>query len=187
MADKREFTATSQSGNLSEALRGAVDAAENQLNENFFAWTLERISGTVGGFVNAHDVTVTISAATISAATISAATSLLREERSGSASQCGDWYAWHDRMPGKKQTLHVVGRCAFPTAGYSVELQPANPQGINPSIYLLNKVVHSPTAGDQTTKDPFIVNIHYREETRAVYTHVQIMPDNTAVTVQEVS
>jgi hypothetical protein len=158
MADKREFTATSQSGNLSEALRGAVDAAENQLNENFFAWTLERISGTVGGFVNARDVTVTISAAT----------SLLQEERSKSASQCGDWYTWHDRMPGTKPTLHVVGRCAFPTDGYSVELQPASPQGINPSIYLLNKVVHKPTPRDQTTKDPFIVNIHYREETRAL-------------------
>jgi hypothetical protein len=177
MADKREFSATSQSGNLSEALRGAVDAADNQLNVNFFAWTLERIGGTVGGIVNARDVTVTISATG----------SLRREERGQSASQCGDWYAWHDRMPGKKPTLHVVGRCAFPTAGYTVELEPANPQGINPSIYLLNKVIHSPTAGDQTTNDPFIVNIHYREETRAVYTHVQIMPDNTAVAVQEVS
>ena len=38
-----------------------------------------------------------------------------------SKGECSDWKAWHDRMPGSKPTLHVTGKCLFPTAGYSVE------------------------------------------------------------------
>jgi hypothetical protein len=59
MGDKREFSATSQVGDFGEALRAA---AGTELSSSFFAWSLESVTGTVGGFVNAHDVTVTISA-----------------------------------------------------------------------------------------------------------------------------
>jgi hypothetical protein len=101
--------------------------------------------------------------------------------------QCGDWYAWHDRMPGKRATLHVIGRCVFPTGGYSVTLRPVSPQGFNPSIYILEKIVESPKPGDVVTQQITTVNVHYREETNAVYTSVQIVPDNTFIDVQEVS
>jgi hypothetical protein len=178
MGDKREFSATSQAGDFGEALRGAVAAATTGLNVNFFAWTLERVTGTVGGIVNAHDVTVTLSAG---------GPEIHGTDIKRSETQCGDWYAWHDRMPGKKPTLHVVGQCMFPTGGYTVELRPASPQGFNPSIYILEKIVHSPNPGDPVTQPITPVNIHYREETRAVYTQVQILPDNTIIPVQEVS
>jgi hypothetical protein len=178
MGDRREFSATSQAGDFAEALRAAVAAATTELSAPFFAWTLERVTGTVGGIVNAHDVTVTLSAGPLS---------ILADASQPAKTQCGDWYAWHDRMPGKKPTLHVVGQCVFPTGGYSVELRPASPQGFNPAIYILDKVVHSPNPGDDVTQAVTKVNIHYREETGAVYTDVQIRPENTMIAVQEVS
>lgn len=100
-------------------------------------------------------------------------------------SDCSDWHAWHDRMPGKNPKLHVVGVCTFPTSGYSVELRPHHPQGINPSIYMLDKVVHKPDGPvlQVVTEVP----VHYREQTSAKYTQVQIQPDNEIVDVQEVS
>lgn len=178
MADKQTYSATSQSGELSEALRGAIAAASREISPNFFAWRLESIAGSVGGIVGAHDVTVTISAAVPKARA---------KGEAAAVSQCGSWYAWHDRMPGTRPTLHVVGQCVFPTGGYSVELQAVEPQGFNPAIYLLEKIVHKPNPGDVVTQQVTTVNIHYRKETSAVYKSVQIIPDNTSIEVHEVS
>jgi len=61
MADKQIFSGTSKDGDLSEALSAAITAASQALNANYFSWQLESISGSVGGIVNAHDVSVTIS------------------------------------------------------------------------------------------------------------------------------
>jgi hypothetical protein len=176
MADEQTYSATSQSGELSEALRGAVDAASRDLNADFFTWRLESIAGSFGGFVGAHDVTVTISAAPPRA---------LAKGQTAAASQCGSWYAWHDRMPGTRPTLHVVGQCVFPTGGYTVELRRV--EGFNPAIYVLEKIVHEPKPGDVVTQQVNTVNIHYREETSGVYTSVSIRPDNVTIDVHEVS
>src|SRR6476646_3164684 len=100
MADNQIFSATSTAGDFSEALRGAIDAASRELNANYFAWKLESVTGSVGGFVGAHDVRVSISTGQPTVG--------FAEEKTPER-QCGDWYAWHDRMPGKRATLHVVG------------------------------------------------------------------------------
>ena len=56
------FTGTSPAGDVGSALRAAIAAATRGLNANFFTWQLESVRGTVGGFVGAHDVSVTIEA-----------------------------------------------------------------------------------------------------------------------------
>jgi hypothetical protein len=77
-----------------------------------------------------------------------------------------------------------VGLCVFPTTGYRVELRPAEPQGINPQIYILEKIVHAPTGpvGEGVTEVP----VHYVEVTGAEYSHIQIIPDGVLIPVTEV-
>jgi hypothetical protein len=57
---------------------------------------------------------------------------------------CSGWDAWQNNQPMSKPTLYVIGKCTFPTAGYSVDLKITNPQGINPKILMLDKVIHKP-------------------------------------------
>jgi hypothetical protein len=97
---------------------------------------------------------------------------------------CSDWKVWHDHQPGHPATLHVTGKCIFNTGGYSVELRPAVPQGINPAIYILNRIVHkAPGPVPQVLTE---VPVHYVEKTSAQYTDVQIEPDGVTVPVKEV-
>jgi hypothetical protein len=100
-------------------------------------------------------------------------------------SNCTGWTAWHNIMVGSIPTLHVKASCVFPSAGYSVELRPVYPQGINPSIYLLEKVVHEPSApaADVITT----VELHYTETTKRRYKQVHIQPDNVTINVLTVS
>jgi hypothetical protein len=176
MTEQGSFSGTSARGDFAEALRGAVDAATRGLNTNWFAWKLKGTSGSVGGIVGAHDVRVEIEVGG------SGQNRLLAE--AGTA-DCGDWYAWHDHMPGSTPSLHVVGRCVFPTSGYSVKLRPATPPGINPSIYLLDKIVHEPTGpvADVVTEVP----VHFQQAGKDNYTEVQILPDHTVVPIRDVS
>ena len=101
-----------------------------------------------------------------------------------SKGECSDWAAWHDHMPPGPPTLHVTGKCTFPTEGYSVELRPADPQGINPKIYILERIVHEPTGpvADVITDVP----VHYQEQTDTEYDEVHIQPDDVHVEVKEV-
>lgn len=98
--------------------------------------------------------------------------------------KCTDWKAWHNNQPPGPATLYVTGKCTFPTTGYNVELKPHVPQGINPTIYILDKVVHSPSgpAADVVTS----VEVRYTEPTTKHYSEVNIVPDNVHVKVEEV-
>lgn len=108
----------------------------------------------------------------------------MKETYSGGASEgkCRNWYASHDHMPPGPKTLYVTGQCVFTTTGYSVELRPAEPQGINPKIYILEKVVHEPTGptGDAITT----VDVRYEEKTETEYDQVQIVPDGVVMDVE---
>ena len=99
--------------------------------------------------------------------------------------KCSDWKAWHNRIPGQPATLHVVGQCTFPTDGFTVQLKPIVPQGINPKIYLLERIVHEPQG-----PVPLVVTVEafeYREQTDAQYDEVHILPDGVSFPVEEVS
>jgi len=176
MTSPGDFTGTSSRGDFSEALNAAIAAAGRGLNAGFFTWQLKEASGTVGGFVGAHDITVTVSGrAGVAGAMIA----------KGGAPPTSNWHAWHDWMPGKPPTLHVVGVVRCPSAGYTVTLKPAAPQGINPAIYILELVVTPPTqTAAQVVTD---VPVHYSEQTSVRYTEVFIVPENIRVPVMDVS
>ena len=99
--------------------------------------------------------------------------------------KCGGWKAWLDMMPPGPPTLHVVGKCVFPTHGYKVTLKKAVPQGINAAILLLQKVVKPPTG--PVIQTPETVNVSFTLKTKTKYTHVTILPDGTTVKVQIVT
>jgi hypothetical protein len=101
-----------------------------------------------------------------------------------SAGKCTGWKAWQDFMPPGPSTLHVTGTCRFPTHGYKVTLKEAVPQGINPSILLLRKIVTPPTGPVILT--PQDVPVHFRKKTNTRYTAVTILPDGTTIKVQPV-
>jgi hypothetical protein len=95
--------------------------------------------------------------------------------------QCGNWYAWHDFMPGRTPTLRVTGQCTFGTPGFIVTLTKASPQGINPKILILDKSVTPPTG--VVTQVVTTVDVRYEEETSTKYDQVHIRPDNAFVDV----
>lgn len=101
------------------------------------------------------------------------------------AGRCSEWTAWHDRMPGSPATLHVTGQCVFPTDGYSVALKRAEPQGFNPEVLLLERVVQAPTG--PVTQVETTEEVHYSEETEQRFTDVTILPDGGTIPVKETS
>ena len=102
-----------------------------------------------------------------------------------SQGKCGNWKAWIDVMPPGPPTLYVTGECRFPTHGYKVTLKPAVPQGINPRILLLRKIVTPPSG--PVILIPQTVPVNYKQRTKTNYTHVTILPDNVTIKVQIVS
>lgn len=49
-----------------------------------------------------------------------------------------NWYAWINLMPPKPDDFHVIGEIYVGNPGIQAELHPKEPQGINPSILLLD-------------------------------------------------
>ncbi len=49
-----------------------------------------------------------------------------------------NWYAWIDTMPPKPHTLYVIGEILIDPLGVTPKLFIKEPQGINPSILLLD-------------------------------------------------
>jgi hypothetical protein len=97
---------------------------------------------------------------------------------------CKNWSAVHDFMPPRPARLKVRGECTFPTPGFKVTLKKAVPQGINPTILILEKIVVKPTG-----IEPQIVTtipVEYEETTDQPTKEVVIMPDDTKITVQVV-
>jgi hypothetical protein len=97
---------------------------------------------------------------------------------------CHDWTALHDHQPPGPPVLWVSGRCRFPTAGYSVELRPHEPQGISADDLLLDRIVHAPTgAAAQIVTE---TEVSYREETDFDYKTVTILPDGPSIKIEDV-
>lgn len=100
------------------------------------------------------------------------------------AGTCRDWNAIHDHQPPGPSVLRVSGVCRFPTPGYSVELRRHEPQGINPSDLLLDRIVQAP-AGPvaEVVTD---VEVSYAEETELDYQTVTILPGGPSIKVEDV-
>ena len=80
-------------------------------------------------------------------------------------------------MPGSMGLLYVIGTCVFPTTGWAVRLERAVPQGANPKILILNKIVTPPTG----IVLPVItsVPVRYEELPPVEYEKVDIQPGPT--------
>lgn len=100
--------------------------------------------------------------------------------------KCTGWKAWEDQMPPGPPTLHVTGKCLFPKHGYKVRLKKAVPQGINPKILLLVKVVTPPSG--PVIQVPQVVEVHYKQKvTKGQYTRVTILPEGKTIRVKIVT
>lgn len=105
-------------------------------------------------------------------------------EAGGGAYPCRDWSAFHGSRPPAPKTLRVTGTCTFPTTGYRVELDRAEPQGINPKILLLNKTVIKPPDDAVTGPGTSHVEASYEEVTDVEYDSVTILPGGPTIPVQ---
>jgi hypothetical protein len=78
--------------------------------------------------------------------------------------------------------LKVHGNLTFPTPGYKVQLTKKHPQGINPSVLLLEKTVVAPTGiePDHVVTMP----ADFEEHTRVDYHEVEILPDGVKIKVK---
>jgi hypothetical protein len=98
---------------------------------------------------------------------------------------CKDWTAILDTMPPRKPRLRVNGKCTFPTPGYKVVLRLRHPQGFNPKILMLDKVVTPPTGIEPQVVTT--IDVSYHQETDVIYSEVEILPDGAKIKVEVVS
>lgn len=100
--------------------------------------------------------------------------------------ECAHWTAWIDRMPGPGAvpTLHVQGNCTFRFVGYNPELRPHMPPSADPSVFLLDLIVHAP-AGPAT---PGVEggSFSYSTNVTSAYQTVLLLPDHVVVPVRQV-
>ena len=94
----------------------------------------------------------------------------------GALANCRDWYASHDHQPPGPARLNVTGMCTFPKTGYTAELQPLEPQGINPNDLLMKLVIHEPEVGGDALTD---VEVRFQMETETEYDTVTIVSVET--------
>jgi hypothetical protein len=105
--------------------------------------------------------------------------------KKASPGKCGGWRAVQNNMPPGPSSLYVTGHCTFPTHGYKVTLKEAVPQGINPVILLLNKIVRPPTG--PVIQTPETIEVRFDKKKAAIkYQQVTILPDGTNIKVQQV-
>ena len=96
--------------------------------------------------------------------------------------KCGGWKAVLNMMPPGPWILRVTGKCLFPKHGYKVTLKEAVPQGINPAILLLQKIVKPPTG--IVIPMPEVVNVVFTKKTKTKYSKVTILPGGPTINVQ---
>jgi hypothetical protein len=97
--------------------------------------------------------------------------------------KCGGWNAtFHSERYGSGE-LKVHGECTFPTPGFKVHLEKKSPQGINPAILLLEKIVEAPTGIEP--QRVVTIPVSFAEHTNTQYDEVQILPDGTRIEVKQ--
>jgi hypothetical protein len=99
-------------------------------------------------------------------------------------SQC-DWNTWYNTIPGSSPTLHVTGKCTFPTSGYSVKLERVEVGTEPPGVLQLRYIVEPPKG--IVPQVITVEEVRYSKDTDVVYKEVQILPDNIKIPVKQVS
>jgi hypothetical protein len=95
---------------------------------------------------------------------------------STSKSKVGTWTATLSH-----NELKVNGEVTFPTTGYTVSLKKKEPQGINPTILLLEMTVVTPNG----IVADHVVNqiVSFKEHTTVHYQEVEILPNGIKIKV----
>jgi hypothetical protein len=93
-----------------------------------------------------------------------------------------EFKAWLDKMPGANNTLHVTGSVTVPTTGWTATLTEKHPQGINPTILILEVKKVKPTgkAGDIVSHIP----VRFDKPKSPDYEHVTIQGDGDEFTIK---
>jgi len=91
--------------------------------------------------------------------------------------RCKDWKA----LQTAEGKLMVRGWCTFPSSGWSMDLKPKEPQGVNPADLLLERSV-ALAAGYQANVVKAI-EVHYEQQTDGQYETVTILPDGPTIAV----
>jgi hypothetical protein len=100
-------------------------------------------------------------------------------------SNCFEWSAIHNFMPPGPAHLTVADKRPFPTPGFKLTLKKKVPQGIDPSILLLEiTVVPRSTAAPEVITTISVTP--YDEITEQRYKEVEVLPDLTKINVKEV-
>jgi len=110
----------------------------------------------------------------------------MADNKSNDPGKRSDWKAWIDAMPPGRR-LYVNGKCVYPTAGWTITLEKANPQGINPAVLILRKTAKAPqgpAAQQMTTYEPKYEQKLGPDEK---YEKVTIIPDSVTVDVKVIS
>jgi hypothetical protein len=90
--------------------------------------------------------------------------------------------AWLNEMPGSKHKLIVTGELEVPTSGWKAELTRKEPQGINPTILMLE--VHAQAPQGMVSQIVQKLPLRYEQTVSAdSYTQVTILYENDSVTV----
>lgn len=85
---------------------------------------------------------------------------------------CRAWSATHDHGPSGTATLRIRGICEVPGDGFTAQLQPLEPQGVNPADFLMKLVVQEP---DTIEGDPAEVEVLYETETDTEYECISVV------------
>ena len=99
------------------------------------------------------------------------------------ASVCEGWKAWRAQSSSGATILHVTAECQLPTPGHKVELVPDTKQGSDPTVFVLNEVVHPPVGMVAQVITPY--KPHYKRKIRKSYKQVLIQPSGTHVTIED--
>lgn len=99
--------------------------------------------------------------------------------------ECGKFEAWHDRMPVKPPSIHVVGEVTFPTTGYTASLRKHEPQGIDEQDLLLDLIVEEPTG--PVNEVITVVPVEHVEDSEFDYTTASVIDCAMSIPVRDVS
>lgn len=92
------------------------------------------------------------------------------------------WSAVLDMMPPSPGRLTVKGSCTCPTGGYKASLAKAVPQGINPSILILELSTTAPSGIVNQMVTTY--DVTYTEQRSPKYEEVEIRPCGVTVPVE---
>lgn len=97
-----------------------------------------------------------------------------------------NWSAWENRQPPGPPRLHVTGEVETPSAHKVPRLARAIPQGINPSILILNLTVVE--TGETAPEVVAFRRVHYQETVEpGKFKQVQINCDGNVIALLEVA